>query len=42
MASVIEQFNMNAAAAVKEYKVEPRLDYRTIAGVMAFGGFWTT
>ena len=33
MASVIEQFNMNAAAAVKEYKVEPRLDYRTIAGV---------
>ena len=33
MASVIEQFNMNAAAAAKEYKVEPRLDYRTIAGV---------
>lgn len=24
---------MNASAAVKEYNVEPRLDYRTVSGV---------
>jgi V-type H+-transporting ATPase subunit B len=25
--------NINAAAVVRDYKVKPRLDYRTIAGV---------
>ncbi|CDZ96401.1 vacuolar atp synthase [Phaffia rhodozyma] len=28
-----EAFNINAAAAVKQYNVEPRLDYRTVSGV---------
>jgi V-type H+-transporting ATPase subunit B len=37
MASMVDPngpaFNINAAAVVREYQVEPRLDYRTIAGV---------
>ncbi|KAL7415344.1 V-type ATPase [Mrakia frigida] len=28
-----EAFNINAAAAVKQYNVEPRVDYRTVSGV---------
>jgi hypothetical protein len=28
--------NINAAAVVRDYKVKPRLDYRTIAGKFRF------